>query len=77
MFSLSLLHIVCLGENRYCQEQHPDLASKVHVFNTYFYETLTRTAKGQKGINYDGVKRWTSKIDLFRYEYVIVPVNEK
>ncbi|KAL0259087.1 hypothetical protein SLS55_006592 [Diplodia seriata] len=49
---------------------------KVYWFNTYFYSTLTKLAKGQKAINYAGVQRWTSKIDIFSYDYVVVPINE-
>ncbi|KAL1644372.1 hypothetical protein SLS58_004286 [Diplodia intermedia] len=49
---------------------------KVYWFNTYFYSTLTKLARGQKAINYAGVQRWTSKIDIFSYDYVVVPINE-
>ncbi|KAJ9660611.1 hypothetical protein H2201_006869 [Coniosporium apollinis] len=46
----------------------------VYSFNTYFYSQLA--PKGQKGINYAAVQRWTAKDDLFNYDYIIVPVNE-
>ncbi|KAK0663090.1 Ubiquitin-like-specific protease 2 [Lasiodiplodia hormozganensis] len=49
---------------------------KVYWFNTYFYSTLTKQVKGHKGINYAGVQRWTSKVDIFSYDYVVVPINE-
>ncbi|KAF1997012.1 hypothetical protein P154DRAFT_525182 [Amniculicola lignicola CBS 123094] len=50
---------------------------KVYFFNTHFYTTLTRAVPGQKGgINYAGVARWTSKIDIFSYDYIVVPINE-
>jgi len=56
--------------------QHPDLAKKVHIFNTYFFSSLTTTKSGTRtGFNYDAVKRWTKNIDLFGLPYVIVPVN--
>ncbi|OAR01474.1 hypothetical protein LLEC1_03888, partial [Akanthomyces lecanii] len=62
---------------RYLQtkmERHqPELLNRVHIFSTFFFEKLT-SRKG--GINYDGVKSWTSKLDLFSYDYIVVPVNE-
>ncbi|KAF2096035.1 hypothetical protein NA57DRAFT_59094 [Rhizodiscina lignyota] len=45
----------------------------VHFFNTFFYEKLT---SGTRGINHAAVQRWTSKIDIFDHEYIVVPVNE-
>ncbi|TQV93578.1 Ulp1 protease family protein [Cordyceps javanica] len=53
--------------------ERPELFNQVHIFNTFFFEKLT-SRKG--GINYDGVKSWTSKLDLFTYDYIVVPVNE-
>lgn len=50
--------------------------NKVYWFNTYFYSTLTKTSRGQKGVNYEGVQRWTSKVDIFTYDYVVIPINE-
>ncbi|KAM3457530.1 hypothetical protein MY3296_000962 [Beauveria thailandica] len=52
---------------------HPEFVNRVHIMSTFFFEKLT-SRKG--GINYDGVKSWTSKLDLFSYDYVVVPVNE-
>ncbi|KAG9095407.1 hypothetical protein FS749_010518 [Ceratobasidium sp. UAMH 11750] len=52
----------------------PKLAHQVHVFNSFFFEKL----KGQgRGCNYDDVKRWTSKFDLFKKKFIIVPIHEK
>lgn len=49
---------------------------QVYFFSTHFYTALTRTQKGQRGINYAAVERWTAKEDIFTYDFVIVPVNE-
>lgn len=56
----------------------PELSPRIHIFNTYFFETLTKTPKGQKGrgINYEGVSKWTKAVDLFKRDFVVVPVNE-
>ncbi|GKT77995.1 ulp1 protease family protein [Colletotrichum tofieldiae] len=51
------------------------LADRIYIMNTYFYPKLTDVKAG-RGINYDGVKSWTAKIDLFSFDYIVVPVNE-
>jgi Ulp1 family protease len=56
------------------EKQNPEIARRVYINNTFFYQTLTQGVR--KGINYDAVKRWTAKIDLFQYDYIIVPVHE-
>lgn len=53
-----------------------NLANRVYVHNTFFYTTLKSGGRSYHHINYDGVKNWTSKVDLLSYDYVIVPVNE-
>lgn len=58
------------------QQRAPTLAKRVYFFNTFFYERLTKPHKGPKGINYEGVQKWTRLVDLFTYDYVIVPINE-
>ncbi|KAL3957574.1 hypothetical protein ACCO45_008152 [Purpureocillium lilacinum] len=55
------------------ERESPQVLKKVHIFSTFFFEKL-RSTKGR--INYDGVKAWTAKIDLFSYDYIVVPVNE-
>ncbi|CAK7273853.1 hypothetical protein SEPCBS119000_005870 [Sporothrix epigloea] len=50
------------------------IAKSVYFHNTFFYEKL-RPRKGRE-IIFDGVKRWTAKVELFSYDYIVVPVNE-
>lgn len=54
-------------------ETQPEIHEKVHIFSTFFFEKLRST---RHRINYDGVKSWTAKFDLFSYDYIVVPVNE-
>lgn len=65
---------------RYLQEkmerERPDIAKRIYFMNTYFFEILRKARKGWF-INYDGVKSWTSKVDIFSYDYIVVPVNEE
>lgn len=49
-------------------QDHAGLFPKVHVFNTFFYPRLQ--SKG-----YSGVRRWTRKIDIFSFDYIIIPVH--
>ncbi|OLN82143.1 Ubiquitin-like-specific protease 2 [Colletotrichum chlorophyti] len=51
------------------------LCDRIYFMNTYFYPKLIDVKAG-RGINYDGVKSWTAKVDIFSYDYIIVPVNE-
>lgn len=50
-----------------------DLHKRVYLHNSFFYEKLKA---GRGAINYDGVKNWTTKVDLLSFDYIIVPVNE-
>ena len=51
------------------ERARPEVLQKVHIFESYFFERL-KTSK------YQGVRSWTSKIDLLSYDYIVVPVNE-
>ncbi|KAK0626420.1 hypothetical protein B0T14DRAFT_492748 [Immersiella caudata] len=57
-------------------EEKSGLTGRVYVHNTHFYTKLTSNKSYNGKINYDGVKSWTSKVDLLSYDYVVVPVNE-
>ena len=59
------------------EEERPELAKRVYFFNTFFFATLTNTHKGKKRFNYEGVQKWTRSVDLFTYDYIIVPINEQ
>lgn len=59
----------------YLFKQHKVPSEKVYFFNTYFYTALT-TDTGRKSMNYAKVARWTQKIDIFGYDYIVVPINE-
>jgi sentrin-specific protease 7 len=48
---------------------------KVFFFNTFFYTQLTKNT-GRASMNYQAVEKWTSKIDIFDYDYIVVPICE-
>lgn len=58
------------------EERSPELAKRVYFFNTFFFASLTNTQRGKKGINYEAVQKWTRSVDIFSYDYVVVPINE-
>jgi Ulp1 family protease len=55
--------------------ERPDLAQRIYFHNTFFYDKL-KPSKSGAGINYDSVKGWTSKVDLFTKDFIVVPINE-
>jgi sentrin-specific protease 7 len=57
------------------EKQHPETAKRVYFHNSFFYEKLKPTSSRHK-INYEGVKNWTSKVDILSCDYIVVPVNE-
>ncbi|KAF2754796.1 cysteine proteinase [Pseudovirgaria hyperparasitica] len=65
----------------YCHEEAKRekrvLPDSVYIFNSFFYTSLTQTRNSKDKINYDAVARWTRKVDLFTYEYVVIPINEE
>lgn len=61
---------------RRLEETKPEIAKKVYFFNTFFFASLTNTQKGKGDINYEAVQNWTRSIDIFAFEYVVVPINE-
>ncbi|EXJ76515.1 uncharacterized protein A1O5_01023 [Cladophialophora psammophila CBS 110553] len=58
------------------EKSKPELYKRIHFFNTYFYEALSKTKGRKSGINYDAVSRWTKNINLFSRDFIVVPVNE-
>ena len=48
-------------------KESPGLA-KVHAFTTFFYPKLIKDG-------YSALKRWTRKIDVFSYDFIIVPLH--
>ena len=58
------------------EEKRPNLANKVYFFNTYFYATLMNAHKPKRSFNYKGVQKWTKSVDIFTYDYIVVPINE-
>lgn len=74
----------CLNDNiigfylKYLQiqaeKQQPSTSKRIYFHNSFFYSKLKPTTG--RHINYDGVKNWTAKVDLFSYDYIVVPVNE-
>lgn len=62
---------------RLLEETQPQHGMKIYFHNPYFYSALTKQPwQDDSKINYSNVQRWTSKVNLFEYDYIVVPVNE-
>jgi sentrin-specific protease 7 len=58
------------------ERTNKDAARRIYFFNSYFFATLTNPPRGKRDINYKGVEKWTRSVDLFSYDYILVPINE-
>lgn len=58
------------------QRQHPETVTRIYFFNSYFFASLTNSSKGRKTFNYHAVEKWTRSVDIFSFDYVVVPINE-
>jgi Ulp1 family protease len=56
-------------------EALPGIATRVYVFNSFFYKNLNKDLKKGQIINYKIIERWTKDIDILQYDYIIVPIN--
>ncbi|KAG9004608.1 hypothetical protein FRB90_010826 [Tulasnella sp. 427] len=54
------------------KENEPQMADDIWVFNSFFYKKLSN----RKVEGYPSVKKWTSKVDIFKKRFIIVPINE-
>ncbi|CAE6413706.1 unnamed protein product [Rhizoctonia solani] len=52
----------------------PALVDQIHVFSSFFFKKLD--AGRGKGCDYNSVKKWTSKFDLFSKRFIVIPINE-
>ncbi|KAF7116318.1 hypothetical protein CNMCM5793_004484 [Aspergillus hiratsukae] len=58
------------------ERNNKEVSKRVYFFNSYFFATLTNLPRSKQGINYDGVQKWTRNVDIFSYDYIVVPINE-
>lgn len=57
------------------QQNHPELKTKLHVFNSFFYEKIKRFTDKKR--DYEAVRSWTTKANLFSKDLIIIPINHK
>ncbi|VVT50081.1 uncharacterized protein SAPINGB_P002591 [Magnusiomyces paraingens] len=58
-------------------EKHPELKERVHLFNTFFYEKLQVPNEYGKVSNFEKVRKWTTKANLFSRDFIIIPIHMK
>ncbi|CAE6485607.1 unnamed protein product [Rhizoctonia solani] len=51
------------------------LRDQIHIFDTLFFRRLD--AGRGKGCDYHAVKNWTSTLDIFSKQFIIVPIREQ
>jgi hypothetical protein len=49
---------------------------KIFIFDTFFLEKLMRTGNGQNELGYNDVKKWTKNVDIFQYDFLLIPYNQ-
>jgi len=56
---------------------------RTYVFNTYFYSTLTKPVNNlanqslsQSEIRHNKVKKWTRNVDIFKKDFLFIPINK-
>ncbi|EJT68148.1 hypothetical protein GGTG_14274 [Gaeumannomyces tritici R3-111a-1] len=59
---------------RYLHSLGTDAADSFYFLDSFFYSALKST--NGKLINYDRVKRWTSRVDIFKHRFLVVPINQ-
>ncbi|XP_068428978.1 sentrin-specific protease 7 [Clinocottus analis] len=62
------------------------LAERTHIFSSFFYKQLTRRDNASEGVTNDScqrqrrhhrVKTWTRHVDIFKKDFLFVPVNQE
>ncbi|CAD7083436.1 unnamed protein product [Hermetia illucens] len=51
-----------------CDEERNKHFTKVHTMSTFFAERLLQSG-------YEGVKRWTRKINIFSFDLILIPIH--
>nr|XP_043874992.1 LOW QUALITY PROTEIN: sentrin-specific protease 7 [Solea senegalensis] len=63
-----------------------DVAKRCHIFSSFFYKQLTRRDNASEGgtsescqrqRRHQRVKTWTRHVDIFKKDFLIVPVNQE
>ncbi|ELU44923.1 hypothetical protein AG1IA_01046 [Rhizoctonia solani AG-1 IA] len=57
------------------RHKDPNLVDQIHIFSSFFFKKLD--AGPRKGCDYNSVKKWTSKFNLFSKKFIIIPINEQ
>jgi len=52
------------------KREAPDIASKLYIFSSFFYERLS-----DGGYNFDNVKRWTRKVNIHDFDILAIPIH--
>ncbi|KAE9533994.1 hypothetical protein AGLY_008730 [Aphis glycines] len=81
---LSIININDYKINWYAKKLSEEDRERMYVFSTYFYTTLAKSFNASdypahytaSQIRHEKVKRWTKNVDIFKKDFVFIPVNE-
>ncbi|XP_042282801.1 sentrin-specific protease 7 isoform X2 [Thunnus maccoyii] len=67
------------------QNASDSVAERSHIFSSFFYKQLTRRDNASEGVTSDSqrqrrhqrVKTWTRHVDIFKKDFLFVPVNQE
>ncbi|KAF7215506.1 sentrin-specific protease 7 isoform X1 [Nothobranchius furzeri] len=68
------------------QNASADFTERCHIFSSFFFKQLTRRDNASEGVKNDScqrqrrhqrVKTWTRHVDIFKKDFVFVPVNQE
>ncbi|KAI7868869.1 hypothetical protein BDF14DRAFT_1742142 [Spinellus fusiger] len=69
--------LIDFGARRFCDlvsRTNPETIEDTHIFSCYFFSDLLDKADTDN--SFCDLRKWTSKVDIFKKKYVIIPVNE-
>lgn len=68
-------NLINFGMNWMMESANQDIRNHVFITNSYFYHKLSHIRE-KPGFNYRDIARWHKGVDIFKIDYIIVPVNE-
>ncbi|KAG7238858.1 hypothetical protein INR49_030402 [Caranx melampygus] len=85
--TVTMEDLQCLDNGQYLlQNVSSAVAERTHIFSSFFYKQLTRRDNASEGTTSDScqrqrrhqrVKTWTRHVDIFKKDFLFVPVNQE
>ncbi|KAA1096046.1 hypothetical protein PGT21_003398 [Puccinia graminis f. sp. tritici] len=78
----TLIEFGLIWELSQIRKRNPELVASIHLFNSFFFQKLSgckskeKSAAVEAAEAYPGVRKWTKGIDIFKKEFLVIPINE-